>query len=82
MCKYMKSLIALYKNVLFNNVVSKNNFNFSLFQNLFVVGGRLQLFYKPLVVWWVFERAWKCAAMWDGQNAPFFFKRGEKCAVG
>jgi len=40
------------------------------------VGGKLQLFYKPLVVGWDFERAWKCAAIWDSQNGY-----AEKCAV-
>jgi len=44
--------------------------------NILRAGGRLQLFYKPLVVWWIFERAWKCAAMCDSQNGF-----AEKCAV-
>jgi hypothetical protein len=37
--------------------------------------GKLQLFYKPLVVRWLVW-AWKCAAMWDSQNGF-----AEKCAM-
>jgi hypothetical protein len=49
---------------------------------IIIAGGRLQLFYKLLVVRWVFERAWKCAAMWDSKNAPFPFSTGRKVRWG
>jgi len=41
-----------------------------------VVGGKLQLFCKPLIVEWL-VRACKCAVMWNSQNGF-----AEKCAVG